>query len=84
MKAPGARMNSSIPSPWMNFRPNTEPLPSASRTAPSRVSDSVKPNPMPIPSSAESATLFFEANASARPRMMQLTTISGMNTPSVA
>jgi len=31
---------------------------------------------MPIPSSAESATLFFEANASARPRMMQLTTIS--------
>ena len=33
------------------------------------------------PSTAEAATLFLEAKASARPRTIQLTTISGMNTP---
>ena len=37
--------------------------------------------PMPMPSMAESTTVFLQANISARPRMMQLTTISGMNTP---
>ena len=41
----------------------------------------VKPSPMPSPSSAESSILFFEANISARPRMMQFTTISGRYTP---
>ena len=62
----------------MNFMPNIAPLPSISRTAPITVRESVNPNPMPSPSIAESSTLFFEANASARPSMIQFTTISGM------
>ena len=33
------------------------------------------------PSTAEAATVFLEAKASARPRTIQLTTIRGMNTP---
>ena len=37
--------------------------------------------PWQMPSTAEAATEFLLAKASARPRMMQLTTISGMNTP---
>ena len=48
------------------------------------VSERVKPRPMPTPSSIESKAEFFEAKASARPRMMQFTTISGMKTPSDA
>jgi hypothetical protein len=39
---------------------------------------------MPIPSNAESHTPFFEANASARPKMIQFTTISGIKTPNDA
>ena len=58
------------------------PLPRISRTAPITVSASVKPRPMPTPSRIESSGEFFEAKASARPRMMQFTTISGMKTPS--
>jgi len=42
----------------------------------------VKPSPIERPSIAEGSGGFFEANASARARMMQLTTISGMNSPS--
>ena len=41
----------------------------------------MKPSPMPMPSSSEAPRLFFEAKASARPRMMQLTTMSGMKMP---
>ena len=44
-------------------------------------SASVKPKPIPIPSKADLPTLFFEANASARPKMMQFTTMSGMKMP---
>ena len=42
----------------------------------------VKPSPMPSPSTAEGSTRFLEAKASARARMMQLTTMSGIKTPS--
>ena len=66
------------------LQPKIEPLPNISRTEPMTVSDRVKPRPMPMPSSTESNALFFEAKASARPRMMQFTTISGMKTPSDA
>ena len=44
--------------------------------------DTVYPSPMPSPSSAESNTPFLLAKASARPRIIQFTTISGMKTPS--
>ena len=44
----------------------------------------VKPRPIPMPSRAESITVFLLANISARPRMMQFTTISGMNRPRLA
>ena len=36
---------------------------------------------MPMASTMEARGPFFEAKASARPRMMQFTTISGMNSP---
>ena len=45
------------------------------------ISASVKPIPMPMPSAIDSQTLFLLANASARPRIMQFTTINGMNMP---
>ena len=57
--------------------PNSVPAPKSSRTQPISTSVRVKPRPMPRPSSAESSTVCFEANISARPRMMQFTTISG-------
>ena len=49
---------------------------------PIRTMAKVKPRPIPKPSMIESQSPFFDANASARPRMMQLTTMSGMNMPS--
>jgi hypothetical protein len=61
-----------------------EPLPMSSRMEPISIRASVKPNPMPMPSMAEASTPFFEANASARARMMQLTTMSGINRPSAS
>lgn len=59
------------------WSPAIAPVPSSSLTAPMRSSAAVKPTPMPRPSTAEAATEFLQANASALPRMMQLTTISG-------
>ena len=41
----------------------------------------VKPRPIPIPSNAEATGPFLEANASARARIRQFTTISGMYRP---
>ena len=58
------------------------PEPRISRIEPMIVRVMVKPMPMPIPSRAESTMPFLEANISARPRMMQLTTIRGRYTPS--
>ena len=57
------------------------PVPTSSRMAPSTASAAVKPSPMPRPSAVEATRPFLEAKASARPRMMQLTTMRGMNTP---
>ena len=61
--------------------PNTVPAPSSSRMMPIASRVAVKPTPMPRPSRMEGSTLFLLANISARPRMMQLTTIKGRNTP---
>ena len=48
---------------------------------PKSVRDRVKPNPMPIPSTIEARGVFFEAKDSALPRIIQLTTIRGINIP---
>ena len=45
----------------MNFQPKIEPLPNISRIEPKIVNAIAKPNPMLMPSTAESKTLFFEA-----------------------
>ena len=58
-------------------QPKTVPLPRSSRIRPMATSAPVKPAPIPSPSRADSPTLLREAKASARPRMMQLTTIRG-------
>ena len=65
-------------------RVKIRPVPSSSRVAPSRVSPKVKPKPMPMPSKILAMGPFFAANASARPRMMQFTTMRGMKSQSVA
>ena len=57
------------------------PEPRISRMVPMMVRVMVKPMPMPMPSRAESRMPFLEANISARPRMMQLTTIRGRYPP---
>ncbi|CSC33548.1 Uncharacterised protein [Vibrio cholerae] len=61
---------------------NSVPLPMISRSDPSTTSTEVIPNPIQNPSNAAGSTSFFEANASARPMIMQLVTISGIKMPS--
>ncbi len=61
--------------------PNILPLPNSSRTEPKIVSAIAKPNPIPKPSIMDENGLFFEAKDSARPKTIQLTTISGINKP---
>ena len=84
MNAPGARTNTKIASPSINFHPKIEPLPKISRIEPNIVNAIEYPNPMLIPSIADAPIPFLQANASARPRTIQLTTMSGMNKPSVS
>ena len=62
--------------------PNSVPAPNTSRMEPRKVRDMVKPSPMPRPSAMASGTVFLAAKASARPRMMQFTTMSGTKMPS--
>ena len=57
------------------------PFPSNSLTKPRTVRAKVKPIPIPMASTAEAVRLFFEAKASARPKMRQFTTIRGMKIP---
>ena len=85
MNAPGGSTKSNIlRDSGRSVIPNTEPAPSISRTTPSAVRPIVKPKPIPIPSKILSIGPFLQAKASARPRMIQFTTISGINNPSVA
>ncbi len=53
-------------------------FPSTSRTDPMSTRAIVKPTPMPIASAIDSRIGFFDANASARPRITQLTTMRAM------
>ena len=78
---PGGRLKKPIEKFGMIVKPRRQPVPRSYLIAPMAASASVNPIPMPIPSRAESTTVFLFANASARPRMMQFTTIRGMNTP---
>ena len=58
--------------------PNTLPAPKISRTQPSKVNAKVKPKPQPTPSTKLATGEFLAAKLSARPRMIQFTTISGI------
>ena len=83
MNAPGGRMNSStLHDSGMMRIPNSEPAPIISLTAPSVISANEKPSPVPIPSNILATGLFLQAKDSARPRIMQFTTISGIYMPS--
>lgn len=85
MNAPGGSTNKSmfVVSGSMLI-PNSVPLPSSSLTMPNRVRANVNPMPQPIPSRMLSNGEFLHAKASARPRIMQLTTMSGMYIPNAA
>ena len=63
-------------------RPHHVPLPRISRMVAIAQIARVKPRPIPSASMAESITLFLLAYISARPRMMQFTTMSERYTPS--
>ena len=77
-------MKAIIPSASISLLPNIAKSPSNSLIKPMAVRDIVKPSPIPMPSNAESRMEFLFANASALPRTIQLTTISGMKSPRVA
>jgi hypothetical protein len=87
MKPPGARI---ISSTGWNLGPMLQPicfqrvrvpLPATSRIDATITRAMVNPRPMPMPSARDSQGELRAANASARPRMMQLTTIRGMKMP---
>ena len=85
MNAPGAKTNINIPySSEKMVRSKIFPVPRSSRTEPKIVKANVKPKPMPKPSKKEEIGLFLLAKASARPRIKQFTTISGMKSPNEA
>ena len=79
-KAPGAITKSNVlgNASGSTATLKSVPEPINSRTRPITVRAIVKPSPIPIPSKNESTGEFLEANASALPRMIQLTTISGI------
>ena len=85
-KPPGANTNIVIGGmdSGSTWKPKSLPAPRSSLTPPIIMSAQVKPMPIPRPSAAERITLFLPANASALPRIMQLTTISGKYTPSIS
>ena len=59
-------------------KPKAVPFPKISRTKPAKVKAMVNPRPIPKPSIMESTGGFLEAYASARPKIIQLTTINGI------
>ena len=61
--------------------PKNVPAPRTSLKALTSTSARVKPAPMPNASMIEGRTGFLPEKASARPNMMQLTTIRGMKIP---
>ena len=61
--------------------PMPHTLPRNCLTAEMTVNETVNPSPMPSPSKSEGSGVFLDANASARARIMQFTTIRGMKIP---
>ncbi len=84
MNAPGAStmIEKGLKPSHITGIPKSVPDPKISRRLPRKVSERVKPSPMPSPSASASGTVFLAAKASARPRMMQFTTMSGTKMPS--
>ena len=83
IKAPGGRMKTRMLAVSGRMRSEKMvPLPNNSRMQPKMVRAKVKPNPIPIPSKSDARGEFLAAKASARPRIIQLTTISGIKRPS--
>ncbi len=74
-------MNIVIGVPNGILSPIHEPVPRISLTEPIVKRESVKPSPIPSPSRIEGISLFFDAKASARPRIMQFTVISERKSP---
>ena len=62
--------------------PSKLPDPSNSRTEANTLNPSVNPIPIPNASKIESTTGFLQAKLSARPKIMQFTTINGIKIPS--
>ena len=62
-------------------KPNHEPEPKISLKEPIRKSARVNPSPIPRASIIEGRSLFFDANISARPSMIQFTVIRERNVP---
>ena len=82
INAPGGRINSKILVVSGNrLIPKILLAPRSSRTQPKRVRAPVKPSPIPIPSKMLANGEFLQAKLSARPKMIQFTTISGINRP---
>ena len=61
-----------------NEIPANVPAPRISLTAEIKIRAAVKPRPIPNPSNIDLPTEFLLANASALPKIIQLTTIKGM------
>ncbi len=83
INAPGGRIKIKIVLAFSltSLMSKIEPLPSNSLKLAIRVSAKVNPNPIPIPSIIDAIGEFFCAKASARPKIIQFTTIRGINTP---
>jgi len=83
-KPPGAMVRMPMGFSWNQGMgmPHQLPPPRISRMVAIEQMASVKPRPMPSPSIAESMTPCLLAYISARPRMMQLTTMRARYTPS--
>ena len=83
MNAPGGKikMINVLAFSETNDIPNKLPLPKISLTAPNKVKAIINPSPIPKASIIESSKLFFEAKASALPRIKQFTTINGIKIP---
>lgn len=87
-KAPGGeikKINGCVDKPGSlnSCLPNISrlPVPSISLRKEIIIRAIVKPKPIPSASAAESNTEFLDANASARPKIIQFTTISGRYIP---
>ena len=78
-KAPGGKMNTKMFVVSGNkATPKRLPAPNISRAQPNKVNARVNPKPHPKPSKRLANGLFLAAKLSARPRMIQFTTIRGM------